>query len=207
MPSAPIRIAYLPFNIPEGNEEIQWTAMAIPALMAKITQESPALNIVPLWETMPLALESVGNLREITSEDASYVANWLNAEWALMGDLSEDDNKKVSLLLDFIPARDTNVPFRYIKVLDMDAFDISIREAFNQFLYYISVVPIEDTGRKQTRLASLRMVAEALDREYGWSVPAEPGLAEDIVTNLAQSDIWLTRYLFNPDVYTILKDK
>jgi hypothetical protein len=207
MPSAPVRIAFLPFNTPEDDKDLQWASMAMPIMMAKITQRSQRLELAPLWETMQFTLESVGNSRLVTEDSAAYVANWLSAKWSSMGELSQDNKNKVSLMIDFIPSRETNIPFRYVKTVKMDTIDRNVRKSFEQFLNYISSRPMERSKISQTSLASLRQLAEALDREYGWSVPAEPGEAQEIVANLAQSDIRLARHLFNPAVYPILKEE
>ena len=89
----------------------------------------------------------------------------------------------------------------------MDAIDYNVQKAFQQFLNYVSAKPMEAQREKTTSLASLRPLAEALDREYGWSVPAERGKADEIVSNLAQSDRRLARFLFNPNTYSILRDE
>ena len=68
-------------------------------------------------------------------------------------------------------------------------------------------IETEKGGRKRISLISLRQLSAALDREYGWTVAPEPGKSEEIVANLAQSDMWLARQLFNPTLYSILKDK
>ena len=206
IPSAPVRIAFLPFNAPEGSSDLRWASMAVPVMMAQITKNSPGLDVSPLWETMQFTLESVGNSRIVSEESAAYVANWVSAKWSVMGDLTQEKKDKVSFLVDFIPARDTDIPFRYVKSVGMDSIDLNIRKSFGQFLDYIAARPLERGGVRQTSLQSLRQLAEALDKEYGWTVPAEPGMAESIVANLAKSDIQLARYLFNPSVYPVLKE-
>jgi hypothetical protein len=206
IPSAPVRIAFLPFNTPEGNNDLRWASMAMPIMMAQITKNSQGLEVAPLWETMQFALESVGRSRVVTDQSAAYVANWLSANWSAMGELTQEKKDEVTLLVDFIPARDTNLPFRYVKSVKMDSVDLNVRKSFSQFLNYISARPLEREESRRTSLVSLRQLAEALDREYGWTVPAEQGEAEEIVANLAKSDMQLARYLFNPSVYPILEE-
>jgi hypothetical protein len=206
MPSAPIRIAFLPFNTPEGNADLRWASMAMPIMMAQITKNSQGLEVVPLWETMQFALESVGSSRFVSDQAGAYVANWVSAKWSVMGGLTQEKKDEVSLLVDFIPSRDTSLPFRYVKSVKMDSIDLNVRKSFTQFLGYISARPLEREEKKRTRLVSLRQLAEALDREYGWTVPAERGKAEEIVTNLAKSDMQLARYLFDPSVYPVLEE-
>lgn len=207
MPTTPARIGFLPFNAPEDSKELQWTSMAMPVMMAIITKDAQGLEPVPLWETMRFTLESVRDSRTVTSKDASYVANWLNLKWAVMGDLPSESNEKISLLIDYIPPAETSIPFRYTKKIPMENVDANVRKAFNQFLNYISSPPLDKQNNRHITLASVRQLAEALDREYGWSVPAEPGKAGEIVSNLAQSDIGLARQLFNPTLYSILQEK
>ncbi len=207
MPSAPVRIAFLPFNIPEDNEELRWASMAMPAMMAKVSEKAEGMDPVPLWETMRFAIESTGSSRTITQESAAYVANWLNAKWSVMGNLSQEGKDRVTVMVDFIPPREEEIPFRYIETIKTDAVNFNIQKAFKQFLNYVSAKPMEAKNEGTTSLASLRQLAEVLNREYGWTAPVEPGKAEEIVINLAQSDRRLARFLFNPNTYPSLKDE
>jgi hypothetical protein len=207
MPSAPVRIAFLPFNTPEGDEGLQWASMAMPVMMAKISEKAEGMDPVPLWETMQFVMESTGASRTITQESASYVANWLNAKWSAMGSFSQVKKDKTTILIDFISPRDDEIAYRYVKNIKMDAVDHNVRKAFKEFLNYVSARPMNPKGNGKTSLASLRQLAEVLNREYGWTVPAEPGKAEEIVLNLAKSDLRLARLLFNPTTYPILEDK
>ena len=206
MPSAPVRVAFLPFNTPEGGDEgLGWVSMAMPVMMAKISEKAEGMDPVPLYETMRFVIESTGASRTITQESASYVANWLNAEWSAMGSFSQEKKDKTTLLIDFISPRDDEIAYRYIKNIKMDAVDYNVRKAFREFLNYVSARPMDPKGGGKTSLASLRQLAEALNREYGWTIPAEPGKAGEIVSNLAQSDLRLARLLFNPTTYPILE--
>ena len=49
--------------------------------------------------------------------------------------------------------------------------------------------------------------AEALDREYGWFVDADPGKAQETVSELAHSDERLAQSLFSPALYPDLSPK
>ncbi|MBN2241832.1 MAG: hypothetical protein JW793_04010 [Acidobacteria bacterium] len=207
MPAAPVRIAFLPFNIPEGDEDLRWASMAMPVMMAKISEKANGMDPAPLWEGIRFAIESTGSSRTITQESAAYVANWVNSRWSVTGSLSREKKDKIILLVDFIPNQEEDIPFRYIKTIKMDAVDYNVRKAFRQFLNYVSARPMDPEGDGKTSLASLRQLAEALNREYGWTVPADPGKAEAIVSNLAQSDLRLARLLFNPATYPILESK
>lgn len=206
MPSAPVRVAFLPFNTPEGDTEFRWASLAMPVMLAMVAKDAQALEPVPLWESMRVTLESVRNSRTVTQRDAAYVANWLNLKWAVIGDLSGKSGEMVTLLVDFIPPQDEDIPFRYIKKARIDAFDVHTRKSFKQFLEYISAPPMDDVKGRHIALPSLRQLSEALDREYGWTVTAEPGNAQEIVANLAQSDMRLARFLFSPRLYPAIEN-
>ena len=207
MPTTPVRIAFLPFNTPEGNEDLRWVSMAMPVMMAKVSEKAKGMDPVPLWETIQFAIESTGGSRTVTPESATYVANWLNAKWSAIGNLSQEKKDKLTLMIDFISPREEDIAFRYVKTIKMDTVDLNVREAFEQFLNYVSARPMDEKTDQKTSLASLRLLAEALEREYGWTVPAQPGKAQEIVSNLAQSDLWLARFLFNPNTYSVLESK
>ena len=206
LPTGPVQIAFLPFNTPEGNADLRWISMAVPVMLASISRESEVLEPVPLWETMRFTLESTRNSRTINAGNAAYVANWLNVKWSIMGMVSGENSENIELLIDFIPPQDTSIPYRYIKKIRMENFDKNVRKSFDQFLNYIAAPELEDSKAKHLTLPSLRQLAEAVDREYGWTVEAQPGNSEEIVANLVQSDVRLARYLFNPNLYPILEE-
>lgn len=201
-PPSPIRLALLPLNVPSENNELRWVASASPALMAKVAEAAQDLEPVPLWETMPVALESVGPTRSVTPEQAAYVASRLTAKWCAMGELFSS-KKGTMLRIDFIPAKTTAYAFRYEKEIRPDSMSGNFHEAFVQFLRYLVVRPLPKQASKNTIPVAARELGEALDREYGWFVPAEPGKAGPLVTKLAQSDSSLARTLFNPNLYSI----
>jgi len=181
--------------------------MAMPIMMAKISQRAPALDPVPLWESMPTALEAAGNSRSFTPESAAYVATWLTAKWAAMGEFTPVQ-KDYSLMVDFIPAKSTLIAFRYIKTGTADSVEPNLNRSIEQFLGYLVASPIQTAKAKAQGMTSLKKLAEAIDREYGWSVEAEPGKAQEIAASLAQSDARLARFLFNPTLYSFIpKDK
>ncbi len=84
-PVSEVRIALLPFNVPAGNQDLRWTAMAGPILMGKVIERAQDLNVTPLWETMPTAIEAAGVTRTFTQETAASVASWLSVKWSVMG--------------------------------------------------------------------------------------------------------------------------
>ncbi len=199
-PVSPIRTAILPFNIPPGNQELRWTAMAGPILMAKVGEYARDIEILPLWQAMPAALESAGASRSFTPESAAYVASYIGAKWSAMGEFTPTKTG-VSMMIDFIPDRATQVPFRFKKAGSIDDVGAQIPRSFSQFFYYLAVRPLLPIDKKLPTMTSLKSLAEALDREYGWFVEAAPGKAQAAVANLARTDPRLAQLLFNPSIY------
>jgi cell division protein FtsN len=128
------------------------------------------------------------------------VASRVAAKWATDGELSPGKNG-VDLLLDFIPAKSTMVAYRYQKEVRIDALGNNFLEAFNQFLRYLVSPPMAKMDSGAGDANAVKAVAEALDREYGWYVTAEPGKSENVVADLVRTDIKLARLLFNPNLY------
>jgi hypothetical protein len=190
-------------NIPQGNTELRWVSLATPVLMAQVAQAAPDLEPVALWESMPAALQSLGDSRTITEDIAELVATRLTARWATQGDL-KPTNDGVSLRIDFIPSRSTLVPFRYEKEGSIEELDPHFRLAFDQFLRYLIVRPLIDEKIEPLEDKKLKAVAEALDLEYGWFQPAKPGEAGKVVEDLAHTNIDLARVLFSPTLYPVL---
>jgi hypothetical protein len=204
-PSSSIRIAFLPFNVPENNKDLRWMALANPILMAKVSERAPDLVAVPFWESMPVAIESAGASRIFTEASAGSTATWLSAKWSAVGDISPAKKNRISLIIDFIPARGNEVPFRYMKARRMEYLGEGFPLAFTQFLRYLSMRPLEQAKDGNLNLISMKPLAEALDREYGWFGEADPGKAQEIVADLAHRDRRLAELLFNPSVYPVLK--
>jgi hypothetical protein len=190
-------------NIPQGNTELRWVSLATPVLMAQVAQGAPDLEPVALWESMPAALQSLGDSRTITADIAELVATRLTARWATQGDLRPASDA-LSIRVDFIPSRSTLVPFRYEKEGSIDELDPHFREAFDQFLRYLIVRPLMEEKIQPLDAQKLKEVAEALDVEYGWFEPAKPGEAGKIVEDLAHSNPGLARILFSPTLYPLL---
>jgi hypothetical protein len=205
-PVSEVRIAILPFNVPAGNQDLRWAAMAGPILMGKVIERAKDLNVTPLWETMPTAIEAAGVARSFTPETAASIATWLSVKWSVMGDLSTTKTD-IRMIVDFIPAKTASVPFRFTKSGKIDDVGARIPEAFSQFAYYLTIRPLESAQKKLPALTSVKKLAEALDREYGWFVAAEPGKAQSIVSELASTDVRLARFLFNPSLYPSLAAK
>jgi hypothetical protein len=153
---------------------------------------------------MPITLEAAGNSRIITDQTAAYIASRVTAKWATQGEFSPARKGEVQLTVDFIPTKPTTVPFRYEKTMNTESLGKNFFDAIEQFLRYLVARPLPRGTDKSFNGNSFKAVAEALDREYGWFVPAEPGKAGKVVENLIHSDVGLARLLFNPSVYPSL---
>jgi hypothetical protein len=203
----PIRVALLPFDTPADNKDQRWTAMAGPILMAKASETASDFVVIPLWETMPTAIASAGASRSFDEDSAASAATWLGAKWSILGSI-KPSKIRASIMIDFISGKTNSVAFRYMKKQNKDAFELSFREATRHFLRYLSAKPPELMKGKDLNYNLMKELAEALDREYGWFVEADPGKAQTVVANLAQVDERLARLLFNPALYPVLgKDK
>ena len=204
-PVTGVKIALLPFNVPSGNQDLRWTAMAGPVMMAKVSQYSKDIEVTPLWQSMPISIEAAGASRGITPDSAAYIASWLAVKWSAMGE-TNTAKSGVSMMIDLIPARSNQVPFRFLKSGSIDAVASQIPLAYNQFLYYLGARRLSPVDKKLQTLTEMKSVAEALDREYGWFQEADPGKAQQVVSDLAKNDMRLARLLFNPTLYPILAE-
>ena len=205
VPTTSVRLVLLPFNVPEDSKDLQWTALAAPILMAKTGGQSESLELIPLWEAMPYARDNAGASRTFTPESAANVATWLSAKWSVLGEMTPVKSE-VSMIVDFIPSRSNQVAFRYLKKDKMDSLGVGFTDAYNQFLRYLVTKPLAPSKKIDT-LTSVKSLAEALDREYGWFVQADPGKAQDVVNSLMQTDERLALFLFNPSLYPALAAK
>ena len=199
LPAAPVRIVLLPANTPADNQELHWVSLATTVLMAKHSEDAQDLEVLPFWETLPIALETLGASRAISGETPAYVASRLNAKWATQVDLTPSKNG-VSLLVDFMPVKSSMIAYRYEKQTSIDSLHAALREAMEQFLRYLQVRPLAKSGKgiKLVDARELRAISEALDREYGWFSQADPGKAEKTFAGLARTDNRLARLLFRP---------
>lgn len=198
-----IRVVLLPFDTTSEDQDFRWTAMAGPVLMAKASESTSELEVLPLWQTMSTVIASAGASRTFDEESAASTANWLGAKWAVMGSM-KPNKSSLSLSIDFIPGKINEVAFRYMKTRRMDTLEPSFHEALRQFLRYQAARPLLLVKGKAIGVDSLKELAEALDREYGWFAEAEPGKAQQVVASLAGTDARLARLLFNPSVYPSL---
>jgi hypothetical protein len=202
-PTSTMRVAYFPFNVPENKADFRWTAMAGPILMAEASSKTREFDIIPLWESMPVAIQAAGQNRSLTPETVESAATWLSARWAAFGELTPTQNG-ATMMIDFIPGKSNLIPFRYLKSGRMDWIESGVQEALYQFKRYLMIPQMEpEKGGKQEML-SLRNLAEVLDREYGWFVEADPGKAQETIAALMKTDERLARFLFSPTLYPML---
>ena len=199
-PPAAVRIALLPFSIPADNSDLRWLSLAAPLVMAKSIENAPAFEIVPLWQTYPVAIESLGAGRSISPEVAAYVASRVGAKWAANGELIAAKGG-IWMRVDFIPAKASIVAYRYEKEGNADSMGGYFYEAFSQFMRYLVLQPLPKADGKGVATSSMRELGESLNREYGWYTAAEPGKSEKIVADLARMDSDFARLLFDPILY------
>jgi len=200
---SPVKVLILPFEVPEASKDLRWTAMAAPILLAKELEQTPDLTVIPLWQTMPTVIASAGATRSFNDESAASTAIWLGAKWSIMGSVSPARHR-VSIAIDFIPGARNQFAFRHMKVRKLESFGPGFHEAIKQFLRYLTFKPLGPAKGNEPGLNSVKDLAEALDREYGWTMEADPGKAGDIVARLMKSDERLARTLFNPGIYPAL---
>ena len=200
---APVRILVLPVNAPLDNAGLQMTGISAAVQMLEIALAAPDLEPVPLWESIPAALQSLGTSRTVTDDIAEFTATRLAARWGIKGDFLTTGSVP-TLRLDFIPARPSLVPFRYEKQAGEGDIQARITECYDQFLRYLVVRPLTVASIKPLEANRLMELARALDSEYGWFVAAKPGSAGKIVEDLAASHNELARLLFNPALYPVI---
>jgi hypothetical protein len=205
--SGPVRVVVLPFMVsPEKageNKELQWAAMAAPALLVKASRRLPDMVVVPFWEVMPVAVSVAGAARSFDDENASSLANWMSAQWAVMGEIQKTGSS-YSVVVDFIPTKSTEIPFRYIKTRRMENIGTTFYLGLRQWLRYATARPIPLLQIKEPGLQKMRALGEALDREYGWFATAEPGNAQALVDELVREDEDWTKLMFSPTMYPSL---
>jgi cell division septation protein DedD len=203
VPVQPARIAVLPLNTPPEDAELRWLSLGADVVMAKVVQNAESLELMPLWESVPLAIDTLGTSRSLTPDQAASIASRMAAKWAVCGEITPAKSG-INLLLDFVPAKETGIPFRFEKQLSPDAMEGAIREAFEQFLRYLVAKPIGKGELSMPDEDLVRSLADALDVEYGWNASADPGKSEKLIATLAQSDAQLASALFNPTIYPVL---
>ena len=204
--SGPVRVLVLPFIVsPEKSgedKELQWAAMAAPALLVKASRRLPDIEVVPFWEAMPVAISVAGAARSFTDENAASLANWVSAQWAVIGEIRRTGSaSSYTVVMDFIPATSTAVPFRHIRTRRMENVGTTFYIGLRQWLRYATAKQIPLLQVRETGFQKMKPLGEALDKEYGWLVTAEPGAAQPLVNELALEDIDWAKLMFSPTMY------
>jgi hypothetical protein len=201
---APIRVAFLPLNVPQGTPDLHWIAVAAAIVAADTALAAPDLEPAPLWESIPAALQSLGNSRTVAREVSEMTGARLSAKWTTEGEVRSEKDGTI-IRLDFTPSNPSIIPFRYEKPLVLDRIGIQFCDAFDQFLRHLIVRPIQQDKIAAWDLKRLRAIAEAVDLEYGWfTTSAKPGAAGEVVEDLARTDLPLAKLLFSATLYPAL---
>ena len=207
--SGPVRVVVLPFMVsPEkagGDKELQWAAMAAPALLDKASRRLPDIEVIPFWEVMPAAISAAGAARSFTDESAASLANWVSAQWAVIGEIHRTGSpSSLSIVVDFIPTNSNTVPFRHIRTRRMENIGTNFYIGLRQWLRYATARPIPLLQVREPGLQAMQSLGEALDKEYGWLVTAEPGAAQSLVNEMALDNEDWVKLLFSPTMYPSL---
>ena len=204
--TGPVRVVVLPFMVSTEkagvDKELQWAAMAAPALLVKTSRRLPDIEIVPFWEVMPVAISVAGAARSFDDDSAASLANWVSAQWAVIGEVRRSGSFSYSFVVDFIPAKSDTIPFRHIRTRRMENVGTSFYLGLRQWLRYVTGRPIPLLQVREPGLQRMQPLGEALDKEYGWHVTAEPGVAHSIVNELALDDEDWMGLMFSPTLYT-----
>jgi hypothetical protein len=201
---APVRIVLLPMNVPPDKEDLRWLSFATEVRMMEAATAVPDLELVPLWESLPASLQTLGVSRTTTEEVSNFIAARLSARWATDGRIIPA-KEEYTFRIDFVPARPSQVPFRFEKISSIESMDSQFREAFEQLARYLNVRPPEEAKAPLLDLKKLREIAQAIDVEYGWFSEAKPGSAGALVGELAARNRNLARLLFSPTLYPVLE--
>lgn len=204
VPQGPVRLVFLPANIAADSAEMRWLSLAVPVLMGKLATVSTDLDPVPLWQSMPIAVENAGAARVINPELASYVASRMGARWAATGDLAPAKNG-FTLIIDFIPVNTASYAYRYQKAVSTSSLESNVRQAMDEFIRYRVPKPAVSKESKATMdTGLLQQIAETVDSDYGWFVPAAPGKGDGIAAAVSRSDSKFARLIFSPTLYPVV---
>jgi hypothetical protein len=199
----------LPFLVsPEiagRDKELQWAAMAAPALLVKASRRLPDIEVVPFWEVMPVAISAAGATRRFDDESASSLANWVSVQWAVIGEIRRTKSASShSMVVDFIPAKSNKVPFRHIRTRRVENIGTFFYLGLRQWLSYATGRPIPLLQTREPGLQKMQPLGEALDKEYGWFMTAEPGAAQSLINELTLEDEDWVKLMFSPTMYPSL---
>jgi len=161
----------------------------------------PGIESAPMWRTFAAASNMAGRSRRITPLMAAELANVLGVRWAMTGEIYPSPDG-YTLIVDFIPAKASVVPFRYQSSLRPELLDERLDQALEQFLRYARH-PAPQLGRRTRAVnqSELFKLAEEVDREYGWFSPPAPGKAQAAFASLFALDPRLASLLFDPVLY------
>ena len=198
---APLPVAILPPAIKSDLPELRNLSLRATVIMAGIIEQAPDLEAVPFWHSIPLALNRLGASRTITPQTAAEIAELSGARWATACELAGGPNG-ISIMLDFMPANPTLIPFRYTGIVTADTLEAVLTVAFDQFLRYLGVrpLPAPQAGPRPMPVNPIAL-AEIFDREYGWFGRAAPGQSTSTALELERSDPALAHVLFDPALY------
>jgi len=207
--SGPVRVVVLPFMITSekagGEKELQWTALASTALLIKASRRLPDIEVVPLWEVMPVAISAAGASRSFTDEIAAAIANWMSAQWTIMGEIRRTgSSSSYTVVVDFIPAASSTIPYRHIKKRRMENIGTNFYNGLRQWLRYVTAKQLPLMQIREPGLQAMRPLGEALDKEYGWFETAVPGTSQALIEELEQVDKDWIQLLFSPTMYPYL---
>jgi hypothetical protein len=182
--------------------------MAAPALLVKASRRFPDIEVVPFWEVMPAAISAAGAARSFNDESASSLANWVSAQWAIIGEIHRTKSSaSFSVVVDFIPVSSNKVPFRHIRTRRVENIGTSFYTGLRHWLLDATARLIPLLQVREPGLQTMRSIGEALDKEYGWLATAEPGAAQALVDELALDDADWTKLMFSPTMYPSLAKK
>jgi len=209
-PAPRVSIAVLPLNIPEPPQAsgsrlqgptLQTLSIASAVMATNVLQGIPDVEQVPLWRTLHAASSLIDKSRRATPSEAAKLANMLSVRWAMTGEIAPNPEGYV-LIIDFIPAKSSGIPFRYQRDLQPETLARRVNEALEQFLRYAQhPVPQTKTLTRPVDWSDLFRLAEAIDREYGWFSPPAPGKAQVVYASVLARDPRLASLFFNPDLY------
>ncbi len=178
-PAPTVSIAVLPLNVAESlqsppgsreprlsEEEPRLRSIAIASAVAatRVLHGIPGIEPVPIWQALLVASGKLGNSRHVSPSAAAELANMLNVRWTMMGEISPGPEGYV-LLIDFIPARQALIPFRYQRGVQPELLNRRVNEALEQFLRYAGH-PVSQlkTATGAEGWSELSRLAEAVER-------------------------------------------
>ncbi len=199
-----VSVLILPLNASLSDPTQQSLSIGSAVLAEQILLGVTDVSPVPLWRGIPAAQGVLGGSRNITPATASDLANLLSVPWAMIGEVSQEGDR-YAILIDFIPAKQSMIAFRYMRDLRPELLEPKVYEALGQFLRYLRrpsarLMPVPDHLQDPHTLFDL---AGAVDVEYGWFSPAVTGRSQSAFNAVAATDRDLAALLFNPGIYAV----